>query len=139
MCFHDIPFSIGMVEGGKVTGFSGPQVCTQFTEVTRFYPNAPWLIVLREQSESLESFRRVANVDVPEDYWQTRCHLISALCAKHQAMTVNFNELDDEGTMRLAWFHLLPGIPFDAQRFNMLCGMNIQQKSVITYGLRNRC
>lgn len=129
ICFHDVPFSIGAVDNGKVVGFAGPQVCTQFTEVCRFFPHAPWLIVLREQSEALEAVRRCApNVVVPEDYWKGRCHLISALCAKHQAMTVKFDELDRESVIRPVWAHLLPGIPFDSQRFDLLCKMNVQQK-----------
>jgi hypothetical protein len=126
ICYHDVPFSIGAVGGGKVIGFAGPQTCTQFTDVTRFFPSAPWLIVLRDRDEALRSLKKFT--PVPDDYWNDRCHLISALCAKHQAMTVNFDELDNEEVVRGAWAHLLPGIPFDVERFNLLCTMNIQQQ-----------
>ena len=132
LCYHDQKFDIGMVNDGKRVGFSGPEVCTQFTEVTRFFPNAPWLIVLREQSEALQALNNVLPVGevctVPLDFWQGRCHLISALCAKHQSMTVNFTDLDNESVMRNIWAHLLPGIPFDSDRYQMLCKLKVEQK-----------
>jgi hypothetical protein len=134
ICFHDVPFSIGAVDNGKVVGFSGPQVCKQFTEVCRFFPNAPWLIVLRNPDDALASLiyvkRKVeANVvPMPDGFWDARRELISALCLKHQVQTVTFEELDDEEVMRSVWAHLLPGIPFDSQRFDLLCKMNVQQK-----------
>ena len=130
ICYHDVPFDLAKVDCGKVVGFAGPQVCTQFTDICRFYPQAPWLIVLREQSEALAAFKKVAtNIEVPENYWRDRCHLISALCSKWQAMTVNFDELDSESVVRGAWAHLLPGIPFDAERYRLLCWMNVQQRA----------
>lgn len=129
ICYHDQPFDMDKVENGKVVGFSGPQVCLQFDEVRWIFPSAPWLIVLRDQSEALASFQRLVPViGVPGAYWEGRCQLITDLCSRWQARTVAFNALDDETEMRLVWAHLLPGIPFDAQRFELLKSFNVQQK-----------
>ena len=41
-------------------------------------------------------------------------------------LAVPFSKLDDHRTMQRAWFHLLPGVPFDESRFEYMRRFNIQ-------------
>jgi len=126
ICYHDRPFTLDLADSGKVVGFSGPQLCLQFDEIVRFYPTAPWLIVLRDQDEARKATAEFT--EIPDEWWQSRCHLIYDLCAKWQSQTVNYVELDDAKAMRTVWAHLLPGIPFDEERFNLLKNLSVQQR-----------
>lgn len=131
ICHHDCAFSFEAIpDNDKIVGFSGPQLCLQFTEVANYFPTAPWLVVIRDGNDSLASFKKLAEpeITVTDKWWADRVHLISQICARYQVEVIRFDDLDNEREMRLAWAHLLPGIDFDVDRYKMLCKLNVQQE-----------
>lgn len=112
---------------GRRQGYSGPEVCL----LARKFPGVPCVIIHRPKAEAFPSFwnivRKCPEVQMTEaqlsDWWDEREKFIGGLPGKH----VSFSLLDNEATMRNLWNYLLPGIPFDVERWQIMKDLNITQ------------
>lgn len=132
LCFHDTRFFDYLLVNPRRVGFSGPELVTQFDEIAAAFPEAPWVIVLRNKDEALNSFKLWAGDLLPQDdvleiFWRNRAHAVSGLCKHPNVFTVSYEMMDDEIIAREMWAHLLPGIPFDLERWQLLKKLNVQQ------------
>lgn len=132
LCWHDKPFSESLLENPRRVGFAGPELVKQFSDITKLLPEAPWIVVLRDQAEALASFKHWAGDLLPQDdivlkFWKERCHVLSMICPHSNVQTVNYSELDLEPVCRDIWRWLLPDIGFDSERWKLLNGLNVQQ------------
>lgn len=141
LCYHDptpaqteqlierAPYSTRRI------GLSGPEVCLTAAGFT----GCPCVIIHRSKAEAFPSFweivRRVPEVEMTEAqlsrWWDDREALLGGLTGKH----VSFELLNNEATMRNLWEYLLPGVPFDAERYRLLNDLNITQD---TFGRKER-
>lgn len=134
ICYHDKPYSEHLLVNPRRVGFSGPEIVTQFDEINQKWPEAPWLVVFRKLEDSLSAFKvwsgtiPGATDEVIDKFFHARADVIAHICTKPNVRAVEFSDLDDETTMRLVWAHLLPGIGFDLERWQLLCNLNVQQQ-----------
>ena len=134
ICYHD-PRGITLEvlqerNPGRRVGISGPETCLLFEQ----YPTAPWVIVQRDSTEALKSFLAVCQKRLAVDsqtvgeFWYQRRQLLAKMSFGHRnVLNVPFEGLNQLGTARTVWEHLLPGTAFDAERWQLLNGLNIQQ------------
>jgi len=134
LCYHDKSYDPVKVYGKfKQIGFCGPELITQFDEIYRAHPYAPWLLIIRKPDEALASFKHFAGDLLPQDdlldvFWKKRCAEIDGLQqSKANLLTMSWDSFDNVFDMQLIWKHLLPTVAFDEERWRLLCDMNIQQ------------
>jgi hypothetical protein len=92
------------------------------------------LIIERDPVEVWESMNRIA--PVPLKLLRDRLAMLAEWKNHHCVMWVPFHRLDDPRVMADIWFHLLPGLPFDAERFDEMSMMRIQvdnEKTIARY------
>ncbi len=135
ICWHDVRFERNMVAsqfGIKTVGFSSSELVSQFEEIKELFPEAPWIVVLRNSQDALVAFKRWAGDLLPQDdlmekFWADRCHEIGKLCTHGNVTTVKYEDLDLEPICAGIWSTLLPHIAFDAERWKLLNGLKVEQ------------
>lgn len=136
-CYHDRRFEMFLVErnGARRTGFSGPEIVTQAGTIQDLYPDAPWIVVLRNSEKAFASFLDVMRrtkiglpLDQVEAVWNQRKNEVIHLCARPNVLPVDFSDLDQETVARRVWAHVLPGVAFDLERWKLLKEFNVQQQ-----------
>lgn len=133
MCWHDKKFSPELVHKDRRTGFSGPELVDQFEVLSKQFPHAPWIVVLRNAEQAMAGFMRVAagkfspRFDI-EKFWEQRCFRLANICEKPNVHPVRFDDLDSEHVARFVWDTCLPGIDFDRQRWELFNSLRICQK-----------
>lgn len=136
LCYHDVRFNEALTVGYKRVGFSGPELVDQYEEIAKTFPEAPWLVVLRNSDEARVAFMRKAErsgdselvaLERFDTFWKSRCDSLARLCGHANVLTVSYEDTEREDAMRTAWDHVLTGFCFDAQRFSLLLKLNVQQ------------
>lgn len=131
LCHHDRKFEEHLLVSPRRVGFAGPELVMQYDQIHDQFPDAPWVIVLRKVEESIASLKALDMTDAPDESWdlvyRERSDAIAHICTKVFVETVFFDDLHHENIIRLIWAHLLPGIPFDLERWRLLNGFNVQQ------------
>lgn len=131
LCLHDEPFRVNKVALSRMTGFSGSEICTQYEEIEKSFPGAPWVIILRKPADAFESFMSASGLDRTAEavtrYWDARLHLLAQLCRKPNVEAIPFDDLDSEQTARKAWSHLMQGEPFNLERWLLLWKLTVTQ------------
>jgi len=135
ICYHDQPYTFALATvPQRVVGFAGPELIKQANWIFERFPGAPWLVVTRNPEEALLSFKAWAGDRITVDegtlrwFWYRREVDLAIIGSRPMVMTVKFDgDLDDSTMAPRIWAHLLPGIEFDAERWNMLRALNVQQ------------
>lgn len=138
-CFHDRAFGnfqgpIANFYQNEFLGWSGSEILFQWKEISDACPAAPWLLIERDPEEARRSFlaameRNGDCVDekVFADHWALRLGRIEELKKYGNVFRVPADLLDDVVTARTIWQCLLPGLPFNPERWLLLRGLNVQQ------------
>jgi len=131
LCLHDEPFAVNKVALGRMTGFSGSEICTQFDDVEKAFPVSPWVIILRKPADAFESFMLASGLDRTAEavalWWDARLKLLAQLCRKPNVEAIPFDDLDSEQTARQVWSHLMQGKPFNLERWLLLWKLSVTQ------------
>lgn len=133
LVYHDVPMPVDLREEWKQIGFSGPELAAEHECMTRLYPAAKWLVVLRPEQEAKAAFLKWAggNMAVPaevfDQLWADRVTHLARVVASPNVRPVEFHRLDDPVTARSVWEYLLPDLQFDAARWRVLNEFNVQQ------------
>lgn len=118
-------------------GAGGPELVGEYGAISKLYPAAPWVVIVRPQEAALAAFRATMarNGDLGKcsekelrEFWKDRVHNLALITRHAHVLVFGMNDLDDEKTVRLIWKHLLPEIEFQAHRWNVLKAMNVQQQ-----------
>lgn len=132
LCVHDPVGSVVPVIGGKLVGVSGPEVCCAWDSFRAAWPDSPWLVVTR--ADAKYAFKRVLSehMEIPDQFdtwWAGRLELLAQIVADGGArvLSVKFEDLDREETARTIWRHLLPELPFDRERWELLNDLTVTQ------------
>jgi hypothetical protein len=118
LCLHD-PFAIGLPEAWprdhRVRGIS----CTGSYMVEGFLDqfDCPVAIIERDRAECDRSLAAAGLSGVG-----ISTKALDAI----DALRVPFEDLWNPAVARILWAHLLPTVPFDAIRYEMLCDMQVQ-------------
>ena len=135
ICYHDQPYTFDLATvPQRVVGFAGPELIKQANAIFEHFPAAPWLVVMRDPEDALLSFKAWAGDRIEADegtlrwFWYRRDFDINLISTRPRVETVKFNgDLDNLAVAKRVWAHLLPGIEFDPERWNMLTNLNVQQ------------
>lgn len=132
-CYHEPSAMMGEIEdledvyarpgGYQHVGASDHGLGFWITEIlARFKPRT--LVIMRDQQDVEQSMHELG---MPATNF---CELLTErLLAVRQhplVQYVPFEALDDMATMRKAWFHLLPGVPFDEGRYREFSKFHIE-------------
>ena len=133
-------------------GDSDSGLMAVYEEAKRLWPAARWLLVDREFDEAMASLARFAEgagVDLVVDQ-RLRTVLRgqfefvrAAMEVDPMAMIVKYSALNDPEVARSIWRHLLPLVPFDRDRWDILDGLRIEpmpgkMPTTIRAGLREQ-
>lgn len=133
LVYHDVPMPVDLRGEWKHIGFSGPELAEEYECLSRLYPSAKWLVVLRPESEAKASFLKWSgdSLSVPEEtfdqLWHERVKRLARVVASPNARMVEFNRLDEASEARKVWEYLMPELEFDASRWRVLNEFNVQQ------------
>lgn len=132
LVYHDVPLPMDLRGEWKQIGFSGPELVAEYEAMTRLYPGAKWLVVLRAADDARQSFLRWSAGVLPpnpafDELWRGRVEALARLTLKPNVKTVAFGDLEDCAQAAQVWHHLLPAQEFDAERWRVLNEMNVQQ------------
>lgn len=133
MCWHDKKFSPELVQKDRRTGFAGPELVDQFDALSKQFPNAPWIVVLRNPEDAMKGFLRVASGKYSphfdlDKFWELRCFRLANMCEKPMVRAVQFEDLDLYHVAQFIWATCLPGIDFDRNRWELFNSLRICQK-----------
>ena len=119
VCLHD-PFAHGLPEtwesGGKTLGISctGAYMLPSFMAEQR----CPVAVIQRDPEECSKSLAGIGMGPITE--------AMQRALAKVEARRWKHREIWQDEQARELWSYLLPAVPFDAQRYHLLCEMQIQ-------------
>ncbi len=139
LCLHDVPPNLTewatLADG--VCGYSGAELALEYGRLRGSFPDAKWLVVIRDLDEAVKSFRTWASVAVPDrfdvmGFFRERAALLDQI----EGRRVRFEDLSDVNTAKGVWDYLMPPRPghdgtastFDSKRFFFFDGLNIQQR-----------
>lgn len=130
LCVHDPICNLWPAVIDRRLGMSGPEVALSFYRLNEAHPAAPWVVVQRKDAK--EAFEKVLrqHMEIPEGFhkfWAERVEWIARIGDHDRVLKVEFEALNYEDTAAQVWRHLLPEMPFDAARWNMLNDLNITQ------------
>lgn len=129
-CFHDVFFGLKDVSELKQklcmpfshVAVADPALLLHFQEIEEMYPDARWVTLHRDDTESLESSRRISGCDLI--HWETIWKAYLDYQGKYRAAQVDFNEIDVDTVLWLSNLLEVPVGPIE--RVRQLCDMNIQ-------------
>lgn len=133
-CFHELSSRVADLTEMKAVFERAPYdfvgncdslLVKYFPDFRDVFPDAPVLLVKRDPIQVLRSYRKLTGADLTTDA-RILLDRLSTLTGRSGVMTVDFEHLSDEDTMRQCWVHCLPGMPFDRTRFHEMCGLNVQ-------------
>lgn len=136
ICYHEPVKPIEMLlarNPGRRVGVSDSSLVRRFDQVSREWPLARWLVVIRQPAEVVQSL--LDNLDpffvghedrVREEIGQDMERLVLLMKLPNVA-TLDYRFLQETEVMRQAWKWLLPEVKFDEERFEVLHGLNVQQ------------
>ncbi len=84
------------------------------------------LLIERPAAQAYAALRAMGMPDQVMEYLRELQRRQNLMRSHADVLCVPFHKLDDARTMERAWFHVLPGIPFDEGRFHYLKRFNIQ-------------
>lgn len=131
-CFHEaLRFTRNGTEmlamfkqtGAKHVGNSDSLLPFFYNDIARYFPDAPIVIIERDPKEVFESLERVFGVKSQLIIDETLVRLESI---RHDALIVDYSDLDNEPVLRKMWAHCLGDVPFNRQKWLSLRELNIQ-------------
>ena len=87
--------------------------------------NPPTVIIERDLADVEEDLRRVG-IPVVNDMQTVLLKKLNEYRHHPNVLWVGFDSLSDKRIMQKIWFHLVPGVPFDDERYEQLNDLNIQ-------------
>lgn len=121
LCLHD-PFSFGMPDQWPRDERRWGISCTGAMLIRGFVESldCPLLVVDRNREDCVRSLKHLTPVDDMDVDRAYRC------LAEADGFHIAFDDLWDAEKMRCAWEFILPEVPFDALRHELLVDMQIQ-------------
>ena len=98
-------------------------------DLQRMYPDARWVIVERDVVEVMVSLKNSFINAFNNEEIQRRMHILAGgldyIKQNLSPLVVQFDNIFDAPTAKIVWEHCLPGVKFDARRFNLLQDFNV--------------
>jgi hypothetical protein len=134
LCFHEPQETAAQLQAqnpGWRIGLADSTLAIKFAELSKEFPDAPWLLVEREAKEAKRSFLKFvgAHVHLPagalDYYFDTHAKASAALRAWPKALVVPYYQIDEQAEK--IWNHLLPGVPYCRARMAVLRDLKVEQ------------
>ncbi len=87
--------------------------------------NPPTVIIDRNTDDAKRSMLVDLGIDVGDSLHGLK-NTLTQFRAHPNVMWVPFDSLNDKRVMQKIWFHLLPGVPFDEERYEQFNDLDIQ-------------
>jgi len=109
-------------------GFSDPEMFHYVDKIYEMFPNAKYLLLSRPYNVCLASHQLMTNFTVEKmapkfQHWSCNTEYLRENIKYHE---IHFNEMDDIEKVKACWDYILPGCPFDVDRYNQLTAMAIK-------------
>lgn len=137
VCFHDPREGLNTLlerYPGQRVGVADSTLPLKYGALREAFPEAPWLYVERDPSECMRSFVRFTRDYVKllqrdlMRFWAMH-HVASAAMRKDAGVLfIPFGELHEAAAIGRAWAHLVPEVPLNMARVEVLQNLKVEQR-----------
>ncbi len=98
--------------------------------VTALFPGCKWVVIERDRSMAFLSFRMAFGQYESEDESRRKFDRLAErlwqLKQRPGTMVIEFDDLEDLEVCRKLWFHCIPKVRFDEERWRLLNGLRVE-------------
>ena len=112
----------------KYVGFEDPELLHYIETLYELFPQATYVLLERDRLESEMSLARSGNIPTPIvtqkfDRWYEDIEKFKVVVGEY--IKIHFEDMDNMKKIQEIWKYVLPNVPFDIDRWDMLTALHI--------------